>query len=94
MEEPQPRNECDIPKVFYFKVGNIHSGSRKHLRYRVAPSDGVLHIEVWRQDLCYEIVKERGQIEGSAEYPVSEEGFEQMLAYLQAEFEKPADAGK
>ena len=94
MEEHQPRNAFDIPKVFYFKVGNIHSGSRKHLRYRVAPSDGVLHIEVRRQDLRHAIVTERGQIEGSAEYPVSEEGFEQMLAYLQAEFEKPADAGK
>ncbi len=53
------------------------------------PADGILHIDVWRQDLCFEIVQERGEIEGHAEYPVSEEGFQQMLDYLQAEFEKP-----
>lgn len=89
MEEHQPRNAFDIPKVFYFEVGNVHSGSRKHLRYRVEPVDGMLHIEVWRQDLCYEIVKEQEAIEGSAEYPVSEDGFQQMLDFLQQEFDKP-----
>ena len=89
MEEHQPRNAFDIPKVFYFEVGNVHSGSRKHLRYRVDPADGILHIDVWRQDLCFELVQERGELEGHAEYPVTEEGFQQMLDYLQAEFEKP-----
>lgn len=89
MEEHQPRNAFDIPKVFYFEVGNTHSGSRKHLRYRVEPSDGMLHISVWRHDLCFEIAEERGMIEGTAEYPVSEEGFQQMLDYLQEEYDKP-----
>ena len=94
MEEHQPRNAFDIPKVFYFEVGNVHTGSWKHLRYRVEPAAGMLQIEVWRQDLCYEIVKERGEIEGSASYPVSEEGFQQMLDYLQAEYEKPIEKPK
>lgn len=89
MEEHQPRNAFDIPKVFYFEVGNTHSGSRKHLRYRVEPSEGMLHISVWRHDLCFEIAEERGMIEGTAEYPVSEEGFQQMLDYLQEEYDKP-----
>ena len=89
MEEHQPRNAFDIPKVFYFEVGNVHSGSRKHLRYRVEPAEGMLHIDVWRQDLCFEIVQERGELEGHAEFPVSEDGFQQMLDFLQAEFDKP-----
>ena len=89
MEEHQPRNAFDIPKVFYFEVGNIHTGSRKHLRYRVEPSEGMLHIAVWRQDICFEIAEERGIIEATAEYPVSEEGFQQMLDLLQAEYDKP-----
>lgn len=88
MEEHKPRNAFDIPKVFYFKAGNIHTGSRGQLRYRVEPADGILHIEVWRTDICYEIAKERGDIAGNAEYPVSEEGFGQMLDYLQAEYDK------
>ena len=28
MEEHKPRNAFDIPKVFYFKAGNIHTGTR------------------------------------------------------------------
>ena len=88
MEEHKPRNAFDIPKVFYFKAGNIHTGSREGLRYRVEPADGILHVEVWRQDLCYEVMQERGGTEGSAEFPVSEEGFDQMLAYLQSEYDK------
>ena len=88
MEEHKPRNAFDIPKVFYFEAGNIHTGSRDHLRYRVEPADGMLHVEVWRQDLCYEVVQTRGGTEGSAEFPVSEEGFAQMLAYLQSEYDK------
>ena len=49
----------------------------------------MLHIAVWRQDICFEIAEERGVIEATAEYPVSEEGFQQMLDFLQAEFDKP-----
>ena len=93
MEEHQPRNAFDIPKVFYFEVGNTHTGSRKHLRYRIEPRDGMLQTEVWRQDLAYEIVQERGGIEGSAEFPVSEEGFQQMLDYLQQEYDKDTECG-
>ncbi len=89
MEEHQPRNAFDIPKVFYFEVGNTHSGSRNHLRYRVEPVDGVLHIAVWREDFCYEIAETRGLIAGTAEFPVSEDGFQQMLDYLQTEYDKP-----
>ena len=88
MEEHQPRNVFDIPKVFYFKSGNVHTGSRGKLRYRVDPADGILHIAVWREDICYELASERNLIEGTAEYEVSEEGFQQMLDYLQSEYDK------
>lgn len=88
MEEHKPRNAFDIPKTFYFQSGNTHTGSRGRLRYRVEPADGVLHIAVWRQDICYELAQERGIIAAAAEYPVSDEGFQQMLDFLQQEYEK------
>lgn len=88
MQEHQPRNAFDIPKLFYFVSGNIHTGSRGKLRYIIVPEDGQMNVSVWRQDLCYEIVCEQGGIEGEAQFPVSEEGFSQMLAYLQTEFER------
>ena len=87
MQEHQPRNAFDIPKLFYFQSRNIHTGSRGRLRYIIVPEDGQMNVSVWRQDLCFEIVRDRGEIEGTAQFPVSEEGFEQMLAYLQTEFD-------
>ncbi|MBR3678619.1 MAG: hypothetical protein IKL87_00260 [Oscillospiraceae bacterium] len=90
MEEHKPRNAFDIPKLFYFEAGNVHTGSRKHLRYRIDPADGQLKTEVWREDLCYELMA--GKIEAEAVFPQSEEGFTEMLAFLQAEFEKPAES--
>lgn len=88
METHEPRNAFDIPKPFYFEAGNIHTGSRKQLRYRIEPTDGLLHTEIWRQDLCYELIKEQNAIEGNADFPLSEDGFQQMIDYLQAEFDK------
>ena len=93
MEEHQPRNAFDIPKTFYFISGNTHTGSRGRLRYRVEPADGLLKTEVWRADVCYEIACEKELIAARGEFPVSDEGFEQMLAFLQAEYDKPETAG-
>lgn len=86
MEEHKPRNAFDIPKLFYFEAGNVHTGSRKHLRYRVDPADNQLKIEVWRKDLCYELVQDA--IEAETTVPLTEEGFQQMLDFLQAEYDK------
>ncbi len=88
MDEHQPRNAFDIPQVFYFEVGNTHSGSRNHLRYWIEPVDNVLKITVWRADVCYEIAEERGLVAGTAEVPLSEDGFQQMIDYLQTEYDK------
>ncbi|MBR3268392.1 MAG: hypothetical protein IKI58_06670 [Oscillospiraceae bacterium] len=87
MQEHQPRNAFDIPAVFYFEVGNTHTGSRGKLRYRIQPKDGSMLTEVWKQDVCYELAKERNLIEASESFPVSEEGFRQMLDFLQKIYE-------
>ncbi len=87
MEEHKPRNAFDIPAVFYFEVGNTHTGSRGQLRYRIQPKDGCLITEVWKQDLCYELAKERGLITAEDSFPVTAEGFQQMLAFLQMHYD-------
>lgn len=86
MTEHKPRNAFDIPKLFYFEAKNIHSGSRGKLRYRVCPEGGELLVAVWRQDLCYELVMD--QLEGEAAFPMTEDGFNEMIQWLSAEYEK------
>lgn len=88
MEEHQPRNAFDIPKVFYFEVGNVHTGSRGGLRYRVEPSGETMHVDVWRTDICFELAQERELLEGGADFPVDEAGFQQLLDYLAVEYDK------
>ncbi|MBR6108095.1 MAG: hypothetical protein IKQ39_08835 [Oscillospiraceae bacterium] len=95
MDEHKPRNSFDIPAVFYFEVGNMHSGSRDQLRFFITPADGMLHADTWNEDVCYEIAQERGILSGHADFPLSEEGFQQMIAFLQAEYDKNgADSAK
>ena len=93
MEEHMPRNAFDIPAVFYFEAGNIHTGSRGPLRYRVQPKDGSLITETWQQDICYELAKERGIMTASDSFPVTKEGFQQMLDFLQKNYDA-AKAGE
>ncbi len=86
MTEHPPRNEFDIPKLFYFEAKNVHSGSRGKLRYRVCPEEDRLLVAVWRQDLCYELVMD--QLEGENAFPLTEEGFDAMITWLAAEYAK------
>ncbi len=86
MTEHQPRNAFDIPKLFYFEAKNVHTGSRGKLRYRVCPEGGELLVAVWRQDLCYELVMD--QLEGENSFPLTEEGFDAMLAWLEEEYSR------
>ena len=92
MEEHKPRNVFDIPKLFYFEAGNVHTGSRGPLRYRVDPADKQLKIETWHKDLCYELVLE--ELDSAATVPLTEEGFQQMLDFLQGEYDKLTAAAK
>ena len=87
MEEHKPRNAFDIPVVFYFEAGNTHTGCRGALRYRVQPKDGRLWTEAWGEHICYELAKERGIITGAADFPISAEGFQEMLAFLQTQYD-------
>lgn len=91
MEEHEPRNAFDIPKVFYFQVGNIHTGSKGPLRYRVEPADGLLKVDTWSEDLCYEIIREREKILAHEEFPVSEPGFDEMIDFLQVQYDQLTD---
>ncbi len=64
--------------IEFFTNGNAFSGSAGTLRYRIAPQDGQLSVEIWRQDICYELA----QMQTSAAFPLTEEGLQQIQAWL------------
>ena len=78
----------DMQKLVYFTEGNRFSGSRSEdgriIRYRVDPDkeNERLLAWCWREDLCFEKAKEKS--EGS--FPLTQDGLEQLLAWLEEGF--------
>lgn len=76
------RNQFDLPEVFYFESKNCYTGSKGKLRFRIDGKDGQLICAVWRKDICFELA----EIENTAEFPLSKEGYDEMIAYLDRAF--------
>lgn len=76
------RNQFDLPEVFYFESKNCYTGSKGKLRFRIDVKDGQLICAVWRKDICFELA----EIEDTAEFPLSAEGYDGMIAYLDRAF--------
>lgn len=71
-------HEIFLPTLSSMEYGNVWTGSRKNARWRIVPKDGVMTAEVWPGPLCYEC----GTVDHTAQFPVSEEGIEQLRGWL------------
>ena len=76
-------NDFDIPRIFYFESGNIFTGSRKDLNFRIVPHDDVLDVSVWHCFICSELT----EMEDTAQFPMTEEGHGQMIAWLDTKYQ-------
>ena len=70
--------ELFLPTLSSMEYGNIWTGSRKNARFRIVPADGVMAAEVWPGPLCYEC----SQVTHTAQFPLSEEGIDQLRSWL------------
>ena len=79
-----------IPNLHSFAMNNPFTGSHGMFRFRIVPkvvkagkevnmAESSLHAEYWHGLFCYE----KSQMEGSREFPMSEEGRTAMLVWLQ-----------
>ena len=80
-----------LPTLHTFAMNNIFTGSYGLLRFRAAPNvimrtpkevdmeQSSIHVEYWHGLYCYE----KSQMDGEATFPMSEEGREAMLSWLQ-----------
>lgn len=80
-----------LPTLHTFAMNNIFTGSYGLLRFRAVPNvimrtpkevdmeQSSIHVEYWHGVYCYE----KSQMEGEATFPMSEEGREAMLSWLQ-----------
>ncbi len=69
----------DLRHIGFYQYGNVFTGSLGKYRFRVAPEGEMLHVFVWTGEKCFEL-SDAGQ---PADFPLSEEGLEQVRAYLE-----------
>lgn len=84
--------EIFIPVLHWFDANNIFTGSCGHFRFRAKPNVVMLtakevdfeassiHAEYWHGPFCYE----KSEMEGSADFPMSEEGRLAMKQWLES----------
>lgn len=70
--------ELFLPSPAHWTYGNNWSGSHGSTRFFVTTSSDSMLAEVWNEDVCHELAT----ILDQAEFPVSEEGVEQMRVWL------------
>lgn len=83
-------SELFIPTLHTFAMKNIFTGSVGMLRFRAEPKvtmktpkevdfeNSFIFVEFWHGLYCYE----KSEMEGSATFPMSEQGREEMIAWL------------
>lgn len=81
-----------LPTLHTFAMNNIFTGSAGLFRFRAEPklvmltpkevdmAQSSIHVEFWHGLYCYE----KSEMEGETTFPMSEEGREAMLAWLEA----------
>ena len=84
--------ELFIPTLHTFAMKNTFTGSLGMLRFKAVPNvvmltakevnmaESSIRVEYWHGLFCYE----KSEIEGERTFPMSEEGREDMIAWLQS----------
>lgn len=82
-----------IPTLHTFAMNNIFTGSRGALRFRAEPTvematakevdmeKSFITVEFWHGPFCYE----KSAMEGKSVFPMSQEGLQEMKAWLEAQ---------
>ena len=81
-----------IPTLHTFAMKNLFTGSYRSLRFRIKPDvvmatpkevdfdQSTMFVEYWHGLYCYE----KSEMEGSATFPLTEEGRAEMIRFLES----------
>lgn len=71
----------DIPKYYYFDSGNDYSGSKGNFSYKIKNGEKLTCL-TWHGKLC----SMKAEIENEGEFEKSEEGFMEMIKWLESKY--------
>ncbi len=69
----------DIPQFSYFEFGNVFTGSRGSLSYKIMPGEQIT-VQIWHSKLCSDVA----EIEEEQNFPMEESGFREALRWLES----------
>ena len=81
-----------MPTLHWFAMSNLFTGSSGMLRFRAKPNvvmatakevdfkNSSIFVEFWHGLYCYE----KSEMEGSREFPMSDEGLQEMKDWLES----------
>ena len=84
--------EIYIPTLHTFAMNNVFTGSCGDLRFKITPKvtkknskevdfeASSMDVEIWHGLFCYE----KSEMEGSATFPLTEQGREEMILWLKS----------
>ena len=72
-------NAFDIPRIYYFEAKNYFTGSRKELNFRIDSDGETMKVITWHGFIS----SEKCTPEESAEFPVTSDGHQQLLDWLE-----------
>lgn len=73
----------DIRRLEFYQNRNTFTGSCDRFRYRIQPEEAFLRVCYWRENVCYELANKVTD----AEFPLTEEGFQQMIDWLEQQYQ-------
>ena len=74
----------DLRNFYYYKCGNIFSGSLNNFNYKIIPKENELTVLIWHGMLWSELA----EIEIEKNFPLDEDGFANMIKWLESEYKK------
>ena len=72
-------NQFDIPNLYYFIAKNYFTGSRKNFNFKIDSDGSEMKVSTWHGFICSELA----EFENSNTFPVTQEGHQAMLDWLE-----------
>lgn len=72
----------DIRRLEFYQNHNTFTGSCDRFRYRIQSQEALLQVCYWKENICYELASNPI----SAEFPLTEEGFQQIIDWLEQQY--------
>lgn len=74
----------DLRNLYYYQSGNIFTGSLNGFNYKIIPDKENITALIWHGNLCSELA----EIEQQKEFRLDENGFKDMINWLEEEYKE------